>query len=138
MTNEEAYEILEKSIRCNSDDYCPPVSCDECLYSVAYEQFEEAFQMAMEALKEPKQPDSGFVSCMNAEKMHDKTTDDLISRDEAKNGLAGLVPYAIDDVPTETYVNGLRDAYNLICNLPSVQPGQNSPTQMSGTSEDNT
>lgn len=47
---------------------------------------------------------------------------DLISRQAAKDALAKLVPYAICDTSTESYTNGLTDAYNLICQLPSVQP----------------
>ena len=46
---------------------------------------------------------------------------DLISRVEAMDALAKLVPYAIYDESTECYTNGLTDAYNLICHLPSAQ-----------------
>ena len=46
---------------------------------------------------------------------------DLISREEAKDALTNLVPYAIDNTVTESYANGLGDAYYLICQLPSVQ-----------------
>lgn len=49
---------------------------------------------------------------------------DLISRQAAKDALAKLVPYAICDASTESYTNGLTDAYNLICQLPSAQPEQ--------------
>lgn len=48
-------------------------------------------------------------------------TDDLISRQAAMDALAKLVPYAICDTSTESYTNGLTDAYNLICQLPSAQ-----------------
>lgn len=48
--------------------------------------------------------------------------DDLISRQAAIDELAKFVPYAICDVSTESYTNGLTDAYNLICQLPSAQP----------------
>ena len=47
---------------------------------------------------------------------------DLISRQAAIDALAKFVPYAICDASTESYTNGLTDAYNLICQLPSVQP----------------
>ena len=47
---------------------------------------------------------------------------DLISRQAAIDALAKLVPYAICDTSTESYTNGLTDAYNLICQLPSAQP----------------
>ena len=50
--------------------------------------------------------------------------DDLISRQAVKDALAKLVPYAICDTSTESYTNGLTDAYNLICQLPSAQPEQ--------------
>ncbi len=151
MTNKEALEIFEKAIRCNSDDDCPPVDCDECPYSVTTEQLDDAFRIAMEALKEPgesiqaeeqseslkmyrfgnkvaegfrrtilgamgqepKQPDSGFTTRINPENMHDRTTDDLISRDEAIDDLHGKDPSRIwDTADIEVWVNG----------LPSVQP----------------
>ena len=48
--------------------------------------------------------------------------DDLISRQAAIEALAKFVPYAICDESTESYTNGLTDAYNLICQLPSAQP----------------
>ena len=47
---------------------------------------------------------------------------DLIDRQAAIDALARFVPYAICDVQTESYTNGLTDAYNLICQLPSAQP----------------
>ena len=47
---------------------------------------------------------------------------DCISRQAAKDALAKFVPYAICDESTESYTNGLTDAYNLICQLPSAQP----------------
>lgn len=50
--------------------------------------------------------------------------DDLISRKQAIDALAKFVPYAICDESTESYTNGLTDAYNLICQLPSAQPEQ--------------
>lgn len=45
---------------------------------------------------------------------------DLIYRQDAIDALAKFVPYAIDDMSTESYTNGLTDAYNLICQLPSA------------------
>ena len=47
---------------------------------------------------------------------------DLIDRRAAIDALAKFVPYVIDDVSTESYMNGLTDAYNLICQLPSAEP----------------
>jgi len=47
---------------------------------------------------------------------------DLISRQDAIDVLAKFVPYAICDESTESYTNGLKDAYNLICQLPSADP----------------
>ena len=49
---------------------------------------------------------------------------DLISRQAAIDALAKFVPYAICDESTESYTNGLTDAYNLICQLPSAQTEQ--------------
>ena len=54
--------------------------------------------------------------------MQEKIKDDLISRQAAIDALAKFVPYAICDESTESYTNGLTDAYNLICQLPSAQP----------------
>ena len=51
--------------------------------------------------------------------------DDLISRQAAIDALAKFVPYAICDESTESYTNGLTDAYNLILQLPSAQPATN-------------
>ena len=47
---------------------------------------------------------------------------DFISRQAAIDALAKFVPYAICDESTESYTNGLTDAYNLILQLPSAQP----------------
>jgi len=47
---------------------------------------------------------------------------DCISRQAAIDALAKFVPYAICDESTESYTNGLTDAYYLICRLPSEQP----------------
>lgn len=47
---------------------------------------------------------------------------DLIRRQDAIDVLAKFVPYAICDESTESYTNGLNDAYNLICQLPSAEP----------------
>jgi hypothetical protein len=43
-------------------------------------------------------------------------------RQDAIDALAKFVPYAICDESTESYTNGLTDAYNLILQLPSAQP----------------
>lgn len=45
----------------------------------------------------------------------------LVDRDVAINELAKIVPDAICDELTESYMNGLTDAYMLICNLPTIQ-----------------
>ena len=47
---------------------------------------------------------------------------DLISRKAAIDALAKFVPYSICDESEKSYMNGLTDAYNLICQLPSVEP----------------
>lgn len=46
--------------------------------------------------------------------------EDTISRQAAIDALAKFVPYAICDESTESYTNGLTDAYNLILQLPSA------------------
>lgn len=47
---------------------------------------------------------------------------DLIDIRSAVEALAELVPYAIDDDVARAYMDGLTDACDLICQLPSVQP----------------
>ena len=47
---------------------------------------------------------------------------DTIYRQAAIDALAKFVPYAIDDDGTRAYTDGLTDAYNLICQLPSAEP----------------
>ena len=47
---------------------------------------------------------------------------DCISRQAAIDALAKFVPFAICDESTESYTNGLTDAYYLILKLPSAQP----------------
>lgn len=47
---------------------------------------------------------------------------DAIDRQAVIDALAKFVPYAICDESTESYTNGLTDAYNLILQLPSAQP----------------
>ena len=57
-----------------------------------------------------------------ADALERQTCDDAVSRQQAIDALAKFIPYAIYDVSTESYTNGLTDAYNLICQLPAVQP----------------
>ena len=47
---------------------------------------------------------------------------DLISTQAVIEALAELVPYVIDDDVTRAYMDGLTDACDLICQLPSAQP----------------
>ena len=64
--------------------------------------------------------------------------DDLISRQAAMEALAKFVPYAICDESTESYTNGLTDAYNLILQLPSAQPERKGKWIEMGTNKDGT
>ena len=52
----------------------------------------------------------------------------LISRQDAIDTLAKFVPYAIYDKSTQSYTNGLTDAYYLILQLPSAQPEEDCDT----------
>lgn len=72
--------------------------CD-CMNNLEYDRHEKKAQLSQEG-----------------------TTSDTISRQAAIDSLAKIVPYVIDDVSTESYTNGLTDAYNLICQLPPAQP----------------
>ena len=54
--------------------------------------------------------------------------DDLISRQAAIDALAKFIPYAIYDESTQSYTNGLTDAYYLILQLPSAQPEEDCDT----------
>ena len=47
---------------------------------------------------------------------------DLIDREKVTDVFAELVLYAVLDGATKSYANGLSDAYNLICQLPSAEP----------------
>ena len=58
---------------------------------------------------------------INRERRMNRMNDDTISRQAAIDGLAKLVPYVICDESTESYTEGLSDAYNLICQLPSAE-----------------
>lgn len=49
----------------------------------------------------------------------------LIDRQKLIDVFTGLVLYADLDGETKSYFDGLTDAYNLICQLPSVQPDFN-------------
>ncbi len=46
----------------------------------------------------------------------------LIDRQKLIDVFTGLVLYADLDGETKSYFDGLTDVYNLICQLPSVQP----------------
>lgn len=49
----------------------------------------------------------------------------LIDRQKLIDVFIGLVLYADLDGATKSYLNGLSDAYNLICQLPSARPDFN-------------
>ena len=109
MTNKEAREILERYIRC-SNSVCPPVDCDECQDHVTAKQLDEALQVALEALKEPKQPDHIAV----VSKKDDENGDDLIRREDALMSLTGEWTESRDEI--------LSKAIRRIKRLPSAQP----------------
>lgn len=46
---------------------------------------------------------------------------DLISKQDAINKIESIDPYAIDDEYTHGYMDGLRDAYDVILQIPPVQ-----------------
>jgi hypothetical protein len=70
-------------------------------------------QMYEMGIKEQLKDDSGSYDSLIPQ--------DCISRQAAIDAIAKFVPYAICDESTESYTNGLTDAYNLICQLPSAQ-----------------
>jgi len=49
---------------------------------------------------------------------------DCIRRQDVIDKFTSIVPYAIDDEYTHGYMDGLRDGYDVILELPSVQPEQ--------------
>lgn len=68
---------------------------------------------------------NGCVLVMSAVSMNTEVmrmSDDMISRKATIDAMAKFVPYAIDDDVTRAYTDGLTDAYNLVCQLPSAQP----------------
>ena len=109
MTSKEAYEILERYISCSNNE-CPPVDCDECHCHVTAKQLDEALQMALEALKEPKQPDH----IVGVSKKDGENGDDLIRREDALMSLTGEWKESRDEI--------LSKAIRRIKRLPSVQP----------------
>lgn len=95
MTRKEAIERIKIILEeCIEDE-------DAVSYVTSYDA--DALDMAIKALKQ-------------------EPCEDCISRQAAIDALAKFVPYAICDESTESYTNGLTDAYNLICQLPSAQP----------------
>ena len=129
MTREEAIKRLKSDIYKYSDFTENPNE----------NEFWTAFDMAIKALEqEPCEDDihtereqaymKGYEDASKkyrtepCEDVTDTNVGDLISRQAAIDALAKFVPYAICDELTESYTNGLMDAYNLVCQLPSVTP----------------
>ena len=72
---------------------------------------------------EPQITQAAFEALdMAIKALEQQPCEDTISRQAAIDALAKFVPYAICDESTESYTNGLTDAYNLICQLPPKQP----------------
>ena len=68
---------------------------------------------------EPKTPSNGSITSMNTEKMHDRTTDDCISRQDAKDAIDMALDH-IDHVPPWVY-DKLLNALN---EVPSAEKAQ--------------
>ena len=99
MTNEEAVNVIEKYLRCGNEPCNDVQLCSECDLNTNESERDEAFKIAIEALRDSPTQMSG--------------TSDLISRDEAIDDLHGKDPSRIwDTADIEVWVNG----------LPSVQP----------------
>lgn len=116
MTNKEALEILDRYKKC-SDAVCPPVSCDECEcpYRVPSRQFDDAMQVALDALHAQEE------KVNRSEKTN--SSEDLISRDEAIDAMKKLY-----DEDLEAYGCEIPEMFNCdraieaLKELPSVQP----------------
>lgn len=68
---------------------------------------------------EPKTPSNGSITCVKSEKMHDRTMDDLINRQEAKDAIDMALDH-IDHVPPWVY-DKLLNALN---EVPSAEKAQ--------------
>lgn len=68
---------------------------------------------------EPKTPSNGSITCMKSEKMHDRTTDGLIRRQEAKDAIDMALDH-IDHVPPWVYDKLL----NVLNEVPSAEKAQ--------------
>ena len=110
MTKSEAREILEKGIKCDSDE-CPPISCEECGYYVTEEEWNEAFEKALEALEEPENGCFGSKKC----ECHDKTTDKAIPDSIREAVLNVLDDYA--DKTMEIESGAYEQARYAICRI---------------------
>lgn len=74
-------------------------------------------------LEEPKTAENGSISCMNAEKMHDRPTNDLISRQAAIDGFYNVKVH--EEYCTEYdvgYNDGIDYAISKLSVMPSAQP----------------
>ena len=100
MSNQEAIALL-RNLEDALDSYCE-----------LNEEGKTAFRMAIEALSCSENPNNS----------------DCISRQAAIDALAKFIPYAIYDESTQSYTNGLTDAYYLILQLPSAQPEEDCDT----------
>jgi hypothetical protein len=79
----------------------------------------EAAISALQAQEEPKPPASGSVTCMFAQKMHDRPMDGLISRQEAIDALCRRCDLvADDDEPCTDKCNDIK----ILEKMPSEQP----------------
>ena len=79
--------------------------------------FLEGVQLAVdvvEGMTEPKEVENGSMSCPDARKSHDRTTDDCISRQAAIEKLRNNLPYM--------QAFGVDRSIVLINELPSAQP----------------
>ena len=113
MTNERAIELLRRLQ-------------DEQFDGVHGDERREALEMAVRAL-EPNLGENGSITCMKAEKTHDRTTGDSINRQQA---IEDVEEYAdrlqmVDwkENPGVPYkVHALNWCINTLRELPSAQP----------------
>ena len=136
MTNQKAIEILTAKAECvrretsGIDIDCKYRNCDEC--DLCYKQGTTGDQRkalsvaisALQAREEPKPPASGSVTCMFAKKMHDRPTDDCVSRqvaiDAVSDGILGEEESLVECV--EECNAMIEWAVETLKKLPSAQP----------------
>lgn len=116
VDSDDEYCMMDAFIK---DDLATEIGCCSNFYEIK--------DVCIGASAEPKTPSNGSITSMNTEKMHVRTTDDCISRQEAKDAIDMALDH-IDHVPPWVY-DKLLNALN---EVPSAEPGKKGKWQYIG------